>query len=61
MLRFALGHTLPSLAVLIDHDDAKREYSYDEKDMASLVAAKKYGFTVVSMQRDWRRIFAFQA
>jgi len=60
MLRFALGHTLPSLAVLINHDDAKREYSYDEKDMASLVAAKKYGFTVVSMQRDWRRIFAFQ-
>jgi hypothetical protein len=61
MLRFALGHTLPSLAVLINHDDAKREYSYDEKDMASLVAAKKYGFTVVSMQRDWRRIFAFRA
>jgi phosphoserine phosphatase len=60
MLRFALGHTLPSLAVLIDHDDAQREYSYDEKDVASLVAAKRYGFTVVSMKRDWRRIFAFQ-
>ena len=61
MLRYSQGHALPSLAMLIEHDDSKREYAYEEPDGASLEAARRYGFAVVSMKRDWRQIFTFQA
>jgi hypothetical protein len=60
MLRYAKGHTLPSLALLVDHDDGVREAAYAEKDGVSLAAAREHGFTVVSMRDDWRRIFPFQ-
>ena len=60
MLRYAKGHTLPSLALLVNHDDGVREAEYAEKDGASLAAAKAYGFAVISMRDDWRRVFAFQ-
>jgi hypothetical protein len=60
MLRYAKGHTLPSLALLVDHDDGVREAAYAETDGASLAAARGHGFTVVSMRDDWRRVFAFQ-
>ncbi len=60
MLRYARGNSRPSLALLVNHDDAAREARYDERDGASLAAARTYGFTVVSMRDDWGRVFAFQ-
>lgn len=60
MLRYAQGNALPSLALLVNHDDGAREARYAEKDGASLAAAREHGFTVISMRDDWRRIFAFQ-
>lgn len=47
----------PSLQILINHDDPVREFAYQEPDNESLRAAEQYGFTVVSMRRDWRAIF----
>ena len=50
------------LGVLVHHDDAEREYAYDRAghigrlDKGLDDAASK-GWTLVSMQRDWRRIF----
>lgn len=60
MLRFSQSNPRLSLQLLVNHDDAEREFAYAEKDNASLNAAKKHGWTVVSVQRDWKRVFAFQ-
>jgi hypothetical protein len=53
---------LPNFQLLINHDDDDvREFAYAEKDNASLDAAKSGGWHVVSMKKDWRRIFPFEA
>jgi hypothetical protein len=59
------------LAMLVLHDDARREYAYgpvqglpDTKVGAFTTAlydeAKKSGWVVISMKDDWKRIFAFE-
>lgn len=57
MMEYSKSRPGASLQLLINHDDAEREFSYREKDNASLSAAKQYGFTVVSIKNDWNRIF----
>lgn len=57
MLTYSKGRKGPSLQLLLNHDDAEREFAYAEKDGASLAAAKSRGFTVVSMKRDWKSVF----
>jgi phosphoserine phosphatase len=47
------------LALLVNHDDAEREFAYSEKNGESLTAAAEHGFTVISMKKDWKKIFAF--
>jgi hypothetical protein len=37
-----------------------REFAYGEKNHESLDAAKKNGWTVVSIKDDWKRVFAFE-
>jgi hypothetical protein len=59
------------LAMLVLHDDAKREYAYgpagglpDSKigafPQALYDEAKNRGWVVISMKDDWKRIFAFE-
>jgi len=59
------------LAMIVVHDDAKREYAYGPakglpatKVGASTQAfydeAMKNGFIVISMKDDWKKIFAFE-
>jgi acid phosphatase (class A) len=48
------------LQLLINHDDAEREFAYAEKDNASLNAVKENGWHVVSMKNDWKQVFAFE-
>lgn len=57
MMQYSKGRPGPSFQLLIHHDDAKREFAYDEKDNGSLKAAEKYGFTVVSIEKDWKTVF----
>ena len=57
MLQYTRKRPRPGFALLIHHDDAVREFAYEENDGASLKAARQGGWAVVSMQRDWRRIF----
>jgi phosphoglycolate phosphatase-like HAD superfamily hydrolase len=57
MMQYSKGRRGPSFQLLINHDDAAREFAYGEKDNASLNAAKKYGFTVVSVKNDWKTVF----
>jgi phosphoglycolate phosphatase-like HAD superfamily hydrolase len=56
MMRWSKDRDGPSFQLLINHDDGDREFAYSEPDNYSLDAAKKYGFTVVSIKRDWKII-----
>jgi phosphoserine phosphatase len=64
MLEYATTGEHPSLAVVVDHDDAEREYAYAGKSVtnpdAEAIAdtAARHGWTVVSMRDDWSRVFA---
>lgn len=62
MLRYCKGGQGASLALLIHHDDAEREFAYDREFKLSPLAealdkAGDYGITVVSMKRDWKTVF----
>ncbi|TSC32411.1 haloacid dehalogenase-like hydrolase [Corallococcus sp. Z5C101001] len=57
MLQYTKEQPRAGFALLINHDDAEREFAYSEKNEASLKAAREGGWTVVSMRQDWKRIF----
>ena len=57
MLKYARGHRGLSLALLVHHDDAEREYAYDEGTEKALQLAPKVGWTLISMKNDWKTIF----
>src|SRR6185369_14026870 len=64
MLEYVHSGERPSLCIVVDHDDEEREYAYDSVAVTNpdaepiLTTAEHFGWTVVSMQRDWRRVFA---
>ena len=64
MLDYAQAYAGPSLALLVDHDDAEREYEYAsiagtfETSEPITETAGRQGWTVVSMKRDWDTVFA---
>jgi hypothetical protein len=71
MLEWAGGSPGAHLGMIVLHDDASREYAYgpatglpDSKVGAFSQAlyddARKNGWIVISMKRDWKRIFAFE-
>lgn len=56
MMRWSKDRVGPSFQLLINHDDADREFAYSEADNYSLDAARQFGFHVVSMKDDWKEI-----
>ncbi|MFN2135273.1 MAG: hypothetical protein ACK2UK_04920 [Candidatus Promineifilaceae bacterium] len=60
MLQYTEGNTYPSLCMLVNHDDAHREFAYMAGAEDALKMAGKRGWLVVSMKQDWRTIFSFQ-
>jgi phosphoserine phosphatase len=64
MLEYAHTGDRPSLCLVVDHDDDEREYAYagaavTDPDAEPIVdTARRLGWTVVSMRRDWNRVFA---
>jgi hypothetical protein len=71
MLEYTQAGSGARLAMLVLHDDAVREYAYgpavglpDTKvgtfPQALLGEARKKGWIVISMKRDWNRVFAFE-
>jgi phosphoserine phosphatase len=71
MLEYVKAGAGERLAMLVLHDDAKREYAYGPAQglreskvgtftQALYDAARKKGWIVVSMKDDWKRIFAFE-
>jgi phosphoglycolate phosphatase-like HAD superfamily hydrolase len=62
MLQTAAGHPGGGLALIVHHDDAEREYAYDRQSSIgkldkALDQASTDGWVVVSMKKDWKRIF----
>jgi len=63
MIEWAIAVPGPSLGILIDHDDDKREFAYES--VAATFATTEHivdvgrreGWTVVSMRDDWTTIF----
>ena len=60
MLEFATDKQQPSLALLIRHDDAAREYSYTRRAEEALKLAAEGNWTLVSMKNDFKSVFSFQ-
>ena len=64
MLEWAQASRHGGLAVLVNHDDAQREFAYESQaatfeDAEPITeVADRLGWIVVSMQRDWETIFA---
>ena len=64
MLEYALASEGPSLALLVDHDDAEREYAYVaragtidfEGDIVEF--GRSLGWTIASIRHDWATVFA---
>jgi phosphoglycolate phosphatase-like HAD superfamily hydrolase len=71
MLEYTKAGGGARLAMLVLHDDAKREYAYGPAQglPATKVGAftqalydqsQKQGWTVISMKNDWKKIFSFE-
>jgi phosphoglycolate phosphatase-like HAD superfamily hydrolase len=71
MLEYAKAGSGQRLAMLVLHDDAKREYAYGPArglpaskvgtfTQALYDEATRSGWVVISMKDDWKRIFAFE-
>jgi len=63
MLQWATLGRKAGFALLVHHTDAKREWAYDRKTRVgrldeALDEAKKRGWTVVDMRKDWKVVYA---
>ena len=61
MLQFATQRPgARGLGLLIHHDDPVRDVAYDRGAEKALEAARKHGWRIVSVQKDWRRVYSFR-
>lgn len=63
MIEWALATPGPSLGLLVDHDDAEREFAYEsvagtfESHENIVEVGRREGWTIVSMRDDWATVF----
>jgi phosphoserine phosphatase len=57
MMAFAGGASLPALRLLVVHDDADREFNYVAGAEKVISVTQTLGWTAVSIQRDWQKVF----
>jgi phosphoserine phosphatase len=57
MLSFATQGKRASLAVLVTHDDEKRDIAYVSGAQKAVALAKERGWPLVSVRDDWARVF----
>jgi phosphoserine phosphatase len=65
MLEWVTAGTGPRFGLIIHHDDAVREFAYGRASIVGkldrgLTEAPNHGWTVVSMKKEWKRIFPFE-
>ena len=64
MLEWAQASRHGGLAVLINHDDDQREFSYEstaatfQEDEPITTIGERLGWVIVSMKDDWETVFA---
>jgi phosphoserine phosphatase len=46
-----------TFSVIVNHDDAEREFAYTSAAEASFAKAEELGWTVISMKNDWNTVF----
>jgi len=57
MMEFAAASGKPYLNLLVKHDDDEREYDSDASAKIAQKVAKERGWTVISMQNDFKTVF----
>lgn len=62
MMQYTLSGGGARMALLLHHDDAKRETAYDKDFKLSplkeaLEVVNDWGINIVSMQKDWKKVF----
>jgi phosphoglycolate phosphatase-like HAD superfamily hydrolase len=57
MLQYTAAGPGPSLAMLVRHDDADREFAYTAGAEKALDHSEKFGWARASMRDDWRTVF----
>ena len=65
MLEWVTSAPGPRLGLIVNHDDATREYAYDRGSPIGrlergLDEAPRRGWTVASMKNDWKKVFPFE-
>lgn len=58
MMEFAAASGKPNLNLLVKHDDAEREYNSCQGAELAEIMAKTRGWTIISMKKDFKSIFA---
>jgi phosphoglycolate phosphatase-like HAD superfamily hydrolase len=58
MLQYTDMNAQASLCLLVNHDDADREFDYTAGAEKAMELAKKQSWTVVSVKQDWKQVFA---
>ena len=58
MLQYTDMNALPSLCLLVNHNDGDREFDYTAGAENAMKLAKKQSWTVVSVKQDWKQVFA---
>ena len=59
MMGLAAGGKNPFLNLLVRHDDAAREFAYEDNTARVLAQARAHGWTTISMKQDFRLVFSF--
>ena len=62
MLQWTTTGTGPRLGIIIHHTDSTREWAYDRNSHIGQLAkglddAPKYGWILVNMKSDWKKVF----
>jgi hypothetical protein len=65
MLEWTTSGPRPGFGLIVHHDDAVREWAYDRESHVGrlnrgLDEGPQRGWVIVSMQRDWKRVFPFE-
>ena len=65
MLQYTMAGSGPRMALIVHHDDAAREFAYDRQSKIGKLDkawddALAQGWYVVSMRRDWKKVFPFE-
>lgn len=61
MLQYTQANSHPSLCLLVNHDDAAREFDYTAGAEAAAKMARDRGWVVVSVKEDWGTVFVVHA